>query len=140
MRPYAIFALAVAGITGCMPGPDYVRPDVTTPAAWRIDYAKATEVANTKWWEQFGDPVLNELVDSALRENLDVRIAAARVDQFVGALTATRSQLWQRLSTGTPPPQAPRPARPTRRQRPSRRPPRPSAPTVSKPRPRRGSS
>ncbi len=100
MRPYAILALAVAGITGCMPGPDYVRPDVTTPAAWRIDYTKATEVANTKWWEQFGDPVLNELVDSALRENLDVRIAAARVDQFVGALTATRSQLYPQIGYG----------------------------------------
>ena len=48
MRTYAIFALAAAGITGCMPGPDYVRPEVTTPAAWRIDYTQAAEVANTK--------------------------------------------------------------------------------------------
>ena len=100
MRTYAILALAVAGLTGCMPGPDYVRPEVTAPSAWRIDYTKAAEVANTKWWEQFGDPVLNELVDSALRENLDVRIAAARVDQFVGALTATRSQLYPQLGYG----------------------------------------
>jgi multidrug efflux system outer membrane protein len=97
MRTYALLSLALAGITGCMPGPDYVRPEVKTPAAWRIDYTKATEVANTKWWEQFGDPVLNELVDSALRENYDVRIAAARVDQFVGALTATRSQLYPQI-------------------------------------------
>ncbi len=100
MRPYSILALAVAGITGCMPGPDYVRPEVQTPAAWRIDYTQAAEVANTKWWEQFGDPVLNELVESALRENLDVRIAAARVDQFIGALTATRSQLYPQIGYG----------------------------------------
>ena len=100
MRTYAILALAAAGITGCMPGPDYVRPDVDTPAAWRIDYTQATEVANTKWWEQFGDPVLNTLVDSALRENLDVRIAAARVDQFIGALEATRSQLYPQIGYG----------------------------------------
>jgi multidrug efflux system outer membrane protein len=100
MRTHAILALAVASLTGCMPGPDYVRPDVKTPAAWRIDYPHASEVANTKWWEQFGDPALNELVDSALRENLDVRIAAARVDQFVGALTATRSQLYPQFGYG----------------------------------------
>ena len=100
MRTLAFLALAVAGVTGCMPGPDYVRPDVKAPAAWRIDYTQATEVANTKWWEQFGDPVLNELVDAALRENLDVRIAAARVDQFVGALTATRSQLYPQVGYG----------------------------------------
>ena len=72
MRTYAILALATAGISGCMPGPDYVRPEVPTPAAWRIDYTQAADVANTKWWEQFGAPVLNELVDAALRENLDV--------------------------------------------------------------------
>ena len=61
-------------------------PAVDAPAAWRIDYPKAADVANTKWWEQFGDPVLNELIETALRENRDVRIAAARVDQFLGAL------------------------------------------------------
>jgi multidrug efflux system outer membrane protein len=100
MRMYGVMALAAAGITGCMPGPDYVRPDVDTPAAWRIDYTQAAEVANTKWWEQFGDPVLNDLVESALRENLDVRIAAARVDQFIGALEATRSQLYPQIGYG----------------------------------------
>ena len=100
MRTPAVVAMAVASLAGCMPGPDYVRPEVNTPAAWRIDYDQAADVANTKWWEQFGDPVLNELVDTALRENLDVRIAAARVDQFVGALTATRSQLYPQLGYG----------------------------------------
>ena len=100
MRTSAILALAAVGLTGCLPGPDYVRPDVDTPAAWRIDYTQAAEVANTKWWEQFGDPVLNTLVESALRENLDVRIAAARVDQFIGALEATRSQLYPQIGYG----------------------------------------
>jgi outer membrane protein, multidrug efflux system len=100
MKTYVAFVLAAAGLAGCMPGPDYVRPDVTTPAAWRIDYPKAAEVANTKWWEQFGDPVLNELVGTALLNNLDVRIAAARVDQFAGALTATRSQLYPQVGYG----------------------------------------
>jgi multidrug efflux system outer membrane protein len=81
-------------------GPDYVRPAVETPSAWRIDYPKAAEVANTKWWEQFDDPVLNELIETALRENRDVRIAAARVDQFAGALTSTRSQMFPTIGYG----------------------------------------
>jgi outer membrane protein, multidrug efflux system len=81
-------------VAGCTVGPDYTKPGVDAPAAWRIDYPAAADVANTRWWEQFGDPVLNELVETALRENLDVRIAAARVDQFIGNLTATRSQLY----------------------------------------------
>lgn len=87
-------------VSGCMVGPDYVRPEVDVPQAWRIDYDEAAEVANTKWWTQFGDPVLDELIDTALRNNIDVRIAAARVDQFAGALQFTESQLFPQLGYG----------------------------------------
>jgi len=92
--------IAVLALSGCALGPDYVRPTVQSPAAWRIDYPAAAEVANTKWWEQFGDPVLSELIETALRENRDVRIAAARVDQFIGALVSTRSQLMPQIGYG----------------------------------------
>jgi multidrug efflux system outer membrane protein len=87
-------------VAGCTVGPDYERPVVDTPASWRVDYQSAVDTANTRWWEQFGDPVLNDLVERALRENLDVQIAAARVDQFIGALTATRSQLYPQIGYG----------------------------------------
>jgi multidrug efflux system outer membrane protein len=100
MRTRTIAALVAFAVAGCTVGPDYARPAVDTPAAWRIDYPKAAEVANTKWWEQFGDPVLNDLIETALRENRDVRIAAARVDQFAGALVATRSQLYPQIGYG----------------------------------------
>jgi outer membrane protein, multidrug efflux system len=100
MKKRAIATLIAAATAGCTLGPDYVRPDVETPAAWRIDYPKAAEVANTKWWEQFGDPVLSELIERALRDNRDVRAAAARVDQFIGALTSTRSQLYPQFGYG----------------------------------------
>jgi outer membrane protein, multidrug efflux system len=86
-------AISATLVAGCTVGPNYTRPAVETPTDWRIDYPKAAEVANTKWWEQFGDPVLDDLIETALRENRDVRIAAARVDQFVGALMSTRAQL-----------------------------------------------
>jgi outer membrane protein, multidrug efflux system len=95
----ALLGLGI-GMSGCTLGPDYVRPTLDSPAAWRIDYPKAADVANTAWWEQFGDPVLNDLVETALRENRDVRIAAARVDQFLGALTATGSQLYPQIGYG----------------------------------------
>jgi len=96
-RTLAAFVAAAVAVAGCTVGPDYVRPTLDTPAAWRIDYPKAAEVANTKWWEQFGDPVLNDLIETALRENRDIRIAAARVEQFEGALMSTRSQALPQL-------------------------------------------
>ncbi len=93
----SLFMLAVVALTGCAMGPNYVRPEVAAPVAWRIDYPKAAEVANAKWWEKFGDPELNGLIETALRDNHDVRIAAARVEQFMGQLVATRSQLFPQL-------------------------------------------
>jgi multidrug efflux system outer membrane protein len=89
--------LLAAALWACAVGPDYERPKTDVPAQWRIDYPKAADVANAKWWEQFGDPVLNQLIDEALRENRDVRAAAARVDQFIGALSTTRSQFYPQI-------------------------------------------
>jgi multidrug efflux system outer membrane protein len=86
--------------SACTVGPNYVRPTVETAPGWRIDYPKAADVANLKWWEQFGDPVLNQLVETALRDNRDLRVAAARVDQFIGALTTTGSQLYPQIGYG----------------------------------------
>jgi multidrug efflux system outer membrane protein len=84
-------------LSGCAVGPDWQQPQVEAPPAWRIDYAQAAEVANTRWWEAFGDPVLDQLVQEALRENRDLLQAAARVDQFLGLLRTTRSQLYPQL-------------------------------------------
>ena len=87
-------AFAATLIAGCTVGPNYVKPGVDSPVAWRIDYTVAADVANTRWWEQFDDPVLTALIESSLRENRDLVIAAARVDAFLGQLNATRSQLY----------------------------------------------
>jgi outer membrane protein, multidrug efflux system len=87
-------------LAGCAVGPDYKKPDVDVPSTWRMNAATAGDVANTAWWQQFGDPVLDELIDTALRDNRDVRIAAARVDQFVGALQSTRSQFYPQVGYG----------------------------------------
>jgi multidrug efflux system outer membrane protein len=100
LRQIALATLVGLAASACTVGPDYVRPGTDSPATWRIDYPKAAEVANTPWWEQFGDPVLNGLIESALRENRDVRIAAARVDQFAGALVSTRSQFYPQIGYG----------------------------------------
>ena len=93
MRSVLLIVLT-STLAACAVGPDYQRPASDVPAQWRVDYPKAADVANTKWWEQFDDPVLNRLIEDALRENRDVRAAAARVDQFIGALTTTRSQFY----------------------------------------------
>ncbi len=96
----ALCCLLISGLlSGCAAvGPDYVRPPVEIPASWRIDYAQATDLANSRWWEQFGDPVLNRLIEAGLRENLDMQVATARLDQYAGQLRSSRSQSYPQLS------------------------------------------
>jgi len=93
----AIVALA-ALLSSCTVGPDYGRPPVETPAAYRFSQATAQAVADTGWWQGFDDPVLSSLVDEALRNNLDEQIAAARVDAFLGAYVTTRSALFPQVA------------------------------------------
>ncbi|WP_233870488.1 efflux transporter outer membrane subunit [Paraburkholderia adhaesiva] len=103
MRTLTLATLAAATVclAGCMTvGPDYHRPDVQVPATWRIDLREAEGVVDTAWWEQFDDPVLTNLIQTALHDNRDVRIAAARVDQFLGVLRASRSQALPQINYG----------------------------------------
>jgi multidrug efflux system outer membrane protein len=90
-------------VSGCMIGPDYVRPAVETPPVWRLSEQNAKDLANTAWWEQFGDPVLNDLVATALRENKDLMIAAARVEEFAGNYGIVRSGLFPQVGAGYQP-------------------------------------
>lgn len=88
-------------LTGCMTiGPDYQRPTVNSPQAFRFQEAEARDLANLAWWRQFNDPVLDALIDEALANNRDLRVAAARVEEFIGRVTATRSQAFPQLGYG----------------------------------------
>jgi multidrug efflux system outer membrane protein len=109
--------LAVA-LAACTVGPDYQRPDVEVPSAWRFGTTEAGEIANLDWWEQFQDPVLSGLVRSALANNKDVDIATANVEQaaaqygivrsaqfpqVTGAASAKRERISQNNPVGVPP-------------------------------------
>lgn len=92
--------LILAGLGGCVVGPDYQRPPVDAPESFRFEDREAKELADTLWWEQFQDPAMNDLIGIALAENKDVKIAAARVDQFLGQLLSTRAPLFPQVGAG----------------------------------------
>ncbi|MBL8394481.1 MAG: efflux transporter outer membrane subunit [Candidatus Accumulibacter sp.] len=98
-KPIAIALLSLLA-SGCMIGPDYVRPQVETPTAWRLSEQDARDLANTAWWEQFGDPVLNDLVSTALHANKDLMIATARVEEFAGNYGIVRAALFPQVGAG----------------------------------------
>jgi len=82
-------------LTGCVQGTDYVKPTIDVPAAYRSAEAATTSPAATiedHWWIGYGDRHLNALVEKALTNNRDLRIATARVDEFAAILAGTKSQ------------------------------------------------
>ena len=77
-------------LSGCtMVGPDFVKPDAPVQTEWL--QARSTEIKTEPadyrdWWTVFNDPVLNNLVEEAYRQNLTLQIAGLRIFQ-------TRAQL-----------------------------------------------
>jgi outer membrane protein, multidrug efflux system len=93
------FACAAAVFTGCAVGPNYKRPDVPAPAQFRSGEPQPTQASlgDAKWFDLFQDDVLRGLLTEAVRANYDIRIAAQRVLEAQGQLTATRSALFPQL-------------------------------------------
>src|SRR6202521_559689 len=91
--------LCVLGIflAGCTVGPNYKRPNTDAPTAYRGLTAEEAASASTqslgeqKWWEVFQDDELQKLIRTALQQNYDARIAAARVLAAQAQLGITRA-------------------------------------------------
>ena len=98
MRTSPVILALGALLSACMVGPNYKRPDIDIPASFRFEEANTADTANTEWWKQFGDPVLDDLVEDALANNKNVQIAAANIEQAAGVLTTTRSPLFPQVS------------------------------------------
>jgi multidrug efflux system outer membrane protein len=88
----AIAACCACLVAGCVQGPDYSRPEVEVPGAYRFAQLSGESLNQPGWWNAYRDPYLDGLVREALASNRDLRIASARVDEFAAILAGTRSQ------------------------------------------------
>jgi multidrug efflux system outer membrane protein len=89
---------------GCMVGPKYKRPTVDVPQEYRTpepqQAAQASSLGNEGWWQLYQDPVLAQLIHTAIADNYDVRIAAARVLEAQAQVGITRSNQLPSASVG----------------------------------------
>jgi outer membrane protein, multidrug efflux system len=92
MRRIALVCVAI--LAGCAVGPDYRRPELDVPKAFRYEPQEVKDIINTAWWAQFQDPVLDRLIADALAGNKSIKIAAANVEQAEAVLMQVRAPLF----------------------------------------------
>ena len=69
-------------LAGCNLSPSYERPDMHLTESWRFELDDLEAYANVAWWEAFQDPVLTDLIKTALQNNQNLQVAVSRVLQY----------------------------------------------------------
>ena len=123
VKKLATILMLISLATGCTVGPNYKRPSVDVPGGFRgaapssqaaqSDKEQQSAVAaaqppqpatqslgDEKWWEVFKDPQLQELIRTALKNNYDVQIAAARILKAQAQLGITRADQLPTINAG----------------------------------------
>lgn len=82
-------------LAGCVTGPEPVTPELSTPDSYQSDI-KLNQAASPDrpWWEGFSDPILTDLIDTSLDQNLDIEVAIANVARSRALVRASNSDLF----------------------------------------------
>jgi len=98
------FLPVVMALAGCAVGPNYKRPAVSVPTDYRAampaETARVASLGNEQWWQVYQDPVLLQLIHTALEQSYDVRIAATRVLEAQAQVGITRADQFPSASLG----------------------------------------
>jgi outer membrane protein, multidrug efflux system len=103
LAPFVFGMLVLGLLAGCKVGPNYHRPVVQTPTAFRElsenpqVQAQAASYADLPWWQVFHDPQLQELIRTALKQNYDLQLATERINSARAQVAITRSNLFPQV-------------------------------------------
>ena len=92
MIKHAFAAAMAIVLAGCTVGPEYKRPEVDLPQNYGVGQRPVPAAEN--WWTLFRDPALDRLVEEALANNRDLRMAAERIEQSRAQVRIARAGLW----------------------------------------------
>ena len=105
-RQLALGLLIAVCMSGCAVGPNYKKPTVPVPPEYRglspdqIGKSGPASFGDEKWWEAFQDETLRDLIRTALKQNYDLQIAAARILEAQAQLGITRADQLPAVSAG----------------------------------------
>jgi len=97
--PLLFILLSVFIAVSCKVGPNYQRPVTKTDSLYRFSQSADTaSIANLEWIKLLNDTVLHRLVMTGLKNNYDIRIAFARIEEARAAFKQARGQQWPQFS------------------------------------------
>ena len=106
MRVAMGFTVVAVLVTGCTVGPDYVRPSIVAPdayketaAGWKVAQPRADQLRGA-WWEMFGDPQLNALEEQVDISNQNIAVAEAQYREAVALVKEARAAYYPTVSIG----------------------------------------
>jgi outer membrane protein, multidrug efflux system len=85
-------------LPGCAVGPTYKRPPANPPPTFRNSDGTTNSLGDLPWWQLFRDPDLKGLIQTALTNNYDLRIATTRVEQSRQMMAQTRSAYYPQVT------------------------------------------
>ena len=99
---HLVFPIAAAALSsGCLAavGPNYSRPQLPTPPQYRFVQGpdQAQTLADSPWFQVFDDPTLQALIREAIANNLDLQVAAARVEEARARAGIARSFFYPQI-------------------------------------------
>ena len=101
MRRICTAAVLSLLLAGCTVGPKYTRPPLRPPTDFYAERQISTSSeADLAWWDLFKDPVLQSLIREALKNNYDLQVALARVEQERALAGVTRSEYFPQVGYG----------------------------------------
>jgi NodT family efflux transporter outer membrane factor (OMF) lipoprotein len=102
MKPLTTAMTCLALVAGCAVGPNYQPPKMNAPAQWNSSLTGGetnSPAALAAWWKNFGDTNLDSLIMTAVRSNLDLRIAEARAREARADRDVAAGGLWPSLGS-----------------------------------------
>jgi multidrug efflux system outer membrane protein len=107
MRPLSPLLISLL-VAGCAVGPDYEKPQFPHQEQWQSREAASSELTLSSelaetdekaWWQQFDDPVLNDLIAMAAESNKEIKGALARIEQARALRGSVSSSYWPQLDS-----------------------------------------
>ena len=97
---FGTLGILILNLVSCKVGEDYSRKEQNIPVTYLQEFPKDSAISNIPWWKLFKDPVLVNLIDTALVNNKNIQIAIARMEESQLHFDISKAGLYPSINYG----------------------------------------